>query len=578
MEGATTLGIVGVLAATVAIYLAKADLIGGARLSAALLAALGLALVGAVVGAARRVDLQRLAKRIDTSHDLHDRLGTALEFSQTQATSSFRRAQVKDALGQLNRVQPARAIPFRRPREIRLLGLTLLCMAFVVLLRFPLDRPRIVPTPPLARLTIAPEDLEPHVAQALELQKQALEQQLPEVSQLARELNKLFKQIQNKELTRKELFAKLAELEKKYMEGLDGNFDELLKKLKKMGGELKKEKLTREAGKALEQANLNKARKDLDQLSKKLDQLDKQQQRKLARSLDRAAQQKMEKDQLQRKVDQLKKQIRRLQRQLQQQKNNPQARRRLQKQQRQLQRLNQQQQRQAQQRRQLQRLNQQMQQAAASLRNQLSPEAMKALQKAAQQMGRFANQLNKLQMMGKAQGQMVDLKELLRRLGQGKGKQGKLKDFMVRAKGARPGQKGNKGQGKGKGLMLDPSGQGGALIMPLPGAPGAAQPGGNDPNGPPADGIGNGSDPNLKGQATQLKSRRKNVMVRGEQGEGPTKSEVILGASDKGFATQHYRRVYREYTEVIEEVLKREEVPLGYKYYVKRYFQLIKPR
>jgi len=36
--------------------------------------------------------------------------------------------------------------------------------------------------------------------------------------------------------------------------------------------------------------------------------------------------------------------------------------------------------------------------------------------------------------------------------------------------------------------------------------------------------------------------------------------------------------VYRDYTQVIEEALKQEDVPLGYQYFVKRYFQLIKPR
>jgi len=576
MDGATTFGIVGALCTTGAIYLAKAGIISLRQLWAGLAAAVGVTLLGAAIGMARRVRLLHLAKRVDTSHGLHDRIGTAVEFSQLADPTGFHLAQLQDALRHVSQVAPARAVPLRWPRDLKLLGLTLLCLLFILMLRFPATHNMVPPRPPLARLSIAPEDLEPHRAMALELQKAALEQDQQQISELAQELNKLFKQIQNKELTRKELFAKLAELEKKYLDGMDGNFEDLLKKLKKMGGELKKEKLTKEAGKALEKANLSKAKQELDQLSKKLDKLKQDQKRRLARTLDRAARQKMDKDKLQRKLDQLKRQIRRLKRQLnQQKKNNQQARRRLERKKRQLQRLNRQQQRQAQQRRQLQRLNKQMQQAAASLRNQLSPQAKKALQQAAQQMGRFANQLNKLNMQGKAQGQIVDLKEMLRRLGKGgKGKKGKLKDFLARAKGLKPGQKGNKGKGK-QGMMLDPNGQGGALIMPLPGPP---QAGADNPNGPPGDGIGNSSDPNLQGQTTQLKTRRRNVMVRGQQSQGPTKSEVILGASEKGFATQHYRRVYREYTEIIEEVLKREEVPLGYKYYVKRYFQLIKPR
>jgi len=574
LEAATTAGIVGLLAATATVYLSKAGALGSRGVWIGLTLAAALPALGALLAAARRLSDARVAKRIDRTHQLHDRLVTAVEFAALERATCFHAAQVRDAERCATRVVPSTAAPFRRPRDIGLLGLTLLCLVFVLLLKFPSTTVVAPKPPPLARLTIAPEDLEPHQALALELERQALEQDLPEVSELAKELNKLFEQIQKKELTRKELFAKLAELEKKYMDGLDGNFDDLLKKLKKMGGELQKEKLTKEAGNALKQADLDKAKKELEDLAKKVDRLKQEQKRRLARSLDRASRQKMEKDQLKRKLDQLNRQIRRLQRQLKQQKNNPAARRRLQRKQRQLQRLNRQQQQAAQQRRQLQRLNQQMKRAAQNLRNQLSPEAMKALQQAAQQMGRFANQRNKLRMMGKAQGQMVDLKELLRRLGKGgKGKQGKLKDFLARAKGLKPGQ-GKKGKGK-KGLMLDPNGQGGTLIMPLPGPPGAGQ---DDPNGPPGDGIGDSSDPNLKGQATKLKARHKNLMVKGQESAGPTRSEVILGASEKGFATSHYRRVYREYTEIIEEVLKREEVPLGYKYYVKRYFQLIKPR
>jgi len=36
--------------------------------------------------------------------------------------------------------------------------------------------------------------------------------------------------------------------------------------------------------------------------------------------------------------------------------------------------------------------------------------------------------------------------------------------------------------------------------------------------------------------------------------------------------------VYSDYTSVVEEVMSKEKVPPGYRFYVKRYFQLIKPR
>jgi hypothetical protein len=498
------------------------------------------------------------------------------------------RAHIDHAMRQLPGVEPRRAAPIRRPRDLPALGLLLLCLGLTVILRFPAGAPAALPRPPAARLAVDPEELESHRAMLKELEKQAAEQDQPEISRLAEQLNKLFDQIERQELTRKELFAKIAELEKKLLEGLEGDFDELLKKLKKMADELQKEKLTQDLAKDLKDADLAQAKKEMEKLARELEKLREKEKKALARSLERSASQKLDARHLQKKKEELEQQIRRLQKKQQQQPKNEEARRRLERKKRELERLNRQQQQAAQQQRQLERLNRDLQRAAEALRQSLSPEAMKALQQAAQQMGRFAQQKTKLGLMGKAQGHLADLKEFLRRLGQGKGQKGKLADFILRAGGKKPGGKdGKNGQGKdgkdGKGpkvLALDPGGQGGAAI-PLPGmGQGQQQQGqGQDsPQGMPGDGIGTSTDPNLRGKATNLESRRRAVMASGTEGKGPTRSEVILGAADKGFAAQAYRRVYRDYTQIVEEVLKQEDVPLGYQYFVKRYFQLIKPR
>jgi hypothetical protein len=94
----------------------------------------------------------------------------------------------------------------------------------------------------------------------------------------------------------------------------------------------------------------------------------------------------------------------------------------------------------------------------------------------------------------------------------------------------------------------------------------------------PGDGIGDSHDPNMLGDKTRLRAKHKNVLVPGKEGAGPTRAETILSASDRGFSTKAYRKVYRDYTSVAEEALNREKVPLGFKSYVKRYFRLIMPR
>ncbi len=79
--------------------------------------------------------------------------------------------------------------------------------------------------------------------------------------------------------------------------------------------------------------------------------------------------------------------------------------------------------------------------------------------------------------------------------------------------------------------------------------------------------------------STELESQRTERQQSGQDtGEGASTSEIIASASDGGFATTAYRRVYQEYAEVAEEAIEREVVPGGYRFYVTRYFELISPR
>jgi hypothetical protein len=193
--------------------------------------------------------------------------------------------------------------------------------------------------------------------------------------------------------------------------------------------------------------------------------------------------------------------------------------------------------------------------------------------------------------------QIAEIKEVLRRAGRsGQGQQGQqAQGDGKNGKGKQ--QKGQGGQGKGEQLRefderaggKDPNtillGEKGGqndqrLLLPLP-MPGGQQPGpqGNGEHMPGnGDGIGDQHDPNLNGDATRLSSQRHDTRVQGKEGAGPSRSQTILGSADKGFATTSYKRVYGDYTAVVEEVMSKEKVPPGYRFYIKRYFQLIKPR
>ena len=78
---------------------------------------------------------------------------------------------------------------------------------------------------------------------------------------------------------------------------------------------------------------------------------------------------------------------------------------------------------------------------------------------------------------------------------------------------------------------------------------------------------------------TELGGQRSATRERSrDTGEGSTTSEIIAGAASGGFATTPYREVYQDYEAVTEEVMERESIPGGYRYYVRRYFELISPR
>jgi hypothetical protein len=199
---------------------------------------------------------------------------------------------------------------------------------------------------------------------------------------------------------------------------------------------------------------------------------------------------------------------------------------------------------------------------------------------------------------------LQEMRELIRQQGQGGQKlRERLQRFMRRANGgSRPGQgqgqegqgqegKGGKGQGKGQGqgqgqgdqpggigLGQGPGGKSLPVDMPGSGSGQGDQPGGQgDGQGGKEWGSGSGGDP--KGDSTDLKGDTHDVRAEGlDSGQGPSNSEVILSAAKRGFVGKPYKKVFKDYRTVAEEQIAREQIPDGMRFYVRRYFQLIRPR
>lgn len=182
---------------------------------------------------------------------------------------------------------------------------------------------------------------------------------------------------------------------------------------------------------------------------------------------------------------------------------------------------------------------------------QMAEDAAKALKKG-------GDQQKSREMREQARRQLEEMKETMRRSSSNAGEEDSesaenMRKFLQRARG-------ESGEDAGESAQQQPGDKPGG------GAPGESN------------GAGEGAGDKTLGEATNINSKGPDTKLEGRDAEGPSKSEIIKAASEEGFATTDYKDVYVDYESVVEEVMDREAVPAGYRYYIKRYFELIKPR
>jgi hypothetical protein len=110
---------------------------------------------------------------------------------------------------------------------------------------------------------------------------------------------------------------------------------------------------------------------------------------------------------------------------------------------------------------------------------------------------------------------------------------------------------------------------------PSDGNSGQGSPGQDSANG---EGIGTqrGNDPLGERGSMITRGHAREAAVK--DGAGPTRSQVIQSAAQRGFAHTGYQNVFTDYQAVVEESLDGAAVPPGRRYIVRRYFQLIRPQ
>jgi hypothetical protein len=584
----------------------------------------GIAVIAAsVVGWAWTLPRWAGARALDRYHGWHDRLANALAFASLSAAerTPLMHAAIDDATEVAGGARPEQAMPVRLPRSFgaaAALGAVLCAVAaFEVRTHVPAAHARTIDP-----LDMSADDLD----DVKDFLKQAADKDQSDDTKAAiEEFNKLVDDIASKRLDRTEAFRRMEALEEKLTNGTAADHKALEQELAAIGDEMKKAELTRPAGAALADNQLEKARDALREAAKKArgdsGPVDKAKLDEMREALKKAAE-RAEKNQslLAERRQQLADDILKMKEKMADG-GSDEEQSLLQKKQRELERLDRDLDGQRSAGRQLDRLDRELEQAAEDLMKDLGASAQD-LEQGAEDINHLQEQQMSQQEKEELRQKLQELRQLLRQQGSGgKSQTVRLQRFSRMARGqggaggqssqggdgSQPGQSSQSQQGGGQGQGQGADGQGagngqnggqnggqgggetwivgpnGEKILMLSKGSGGSSGGGGDSSGQGGEGSpghwGEGHDPHLQGKATNPKMGTQDTEVQGaDSAQGGSRSQAIQGAAERGFASRNYRKVYTEYHQVAEESLAKDDIPGGYRFYVKRYFQLIRPR
>jgi hypothetical protein len=623
LEDGCRLAIAGLGIAAIGVCLHKTAHADAARLCFAV--AFTAPVLGVLIGALRRLPALLPARLLDRVGRTPDLIASAWSFALLPAgeRTAFMDACLSRAAQQAERVTAAAAFPLHAPRGWRaavLLSLALAALFALQLKQAPVVIARPIPKPRL----LHEEDLSAVAAELSALR--AVPGDDPALRNSMDELNKLLEALHDGELDRLDALRELRAMEERIALEQSAKDDSALREaLRGLGEAIGQDSLAKDLAAALAQADAEKARSEAEKLAALFAEQPpaKADAKQLQRALERGSKPKTD-PAAEQERKRAKDELDRLLKKKQEQKEplNERDQRLLDRKQRELDKLEREQQQREQAQRQLDQLqrelgqsgsalgqnqaqgaSQHMQQGARELermaQQQLSKEQREQLKQTLQQLRELISKQRQQQQQGQG-GQQQQQQQAQNGQGQGQGQgQGKTQKLdltrfgkLARGQqGAQPGQQGQQGQqgkdgqGQGqngqRGMMLKPGGNG-------DGEPQALLEGDGDGDGKQRlqlqDGTVQGSSSAGQGgrpqqQApTALDSKRVDTRVQGELGEGPSRSQVIREAGQHGFASRDYEKVHADYSRHAEAVLERDRVPGGYRFYVRRYFQLIRPR
>jgi hypothetical protein len=592
------------------------------ELEARLLAVFAGLLLAVGVGAGhawlRRVAPLRGALALDHHHGLDGRVTNAIAFGAVPAAARtpFMEAAIRDALATTPRLAPGRAAPLRVPRDLLLVVGLLAGLAALAVLEVPVVR-QVPPPPTLRPLVMSPDDIDLFRELAEQLAEKSHD---PESLAAARRFNQLIEDLAERRLDRREAFQRLDELERDLLRGAEAEKEALEEGLSSLARELQQSDLTRSVARAFEEKRLADAEQALRELAARLRDAkrppSKADLERLREALRRASESSAAREERlaeeRRRVAQEREQ---LLKKRQEGKATARDQQQLAEQERKLERLDRESKRARDARRELTQLDRDLAEAARQLMEAAGDRGAEDLESAAEDVNRMAQKEMSRAEKEDLLRRLREMREVLRQQGKGGEQQmERMRRFSERARGQQgAGQRGSgqgqagSGEGAARRLALRP-GPGG-IPVPAQGAGQEAGPGGQrgllgkgqgqgagagDPagsgdsrSGGDAQGgaqrggleAGHGHDPNLAGEASEAHGELADVSaVAADTGEGTASSQVILGAAERGFVGRGYREVFTQYQTVAEEEMQADEIPPGYRFYVQRYFQLIRPR
>jgi hypothetical protein len=597
LSGAAAGAVAGLVCAGAAVVLGKLGHEALARGGFAL--AVVLPLLAGAAFALRRVERLGAARLLDRELGRTDLLASGWAFSRLPADeqSAFMAACIRQAGEHAPRADARRALPLRAPRALQPAALLALVVAGLTFLDLSVDPPPVVARAPRPRL-LHHDDLRAFEQQVQPLlDGRAID---PVMSETAAELNALLEALHEGEIDRAKALAELRALEQKLELARSGEDEEALREaLRGLGRTLDRDALTKSVAQAMDEGDAAAARAELERLASALEEQPPSADalRKLGKTLERAATPASKpEDALKKARDELERLLKKQKKDAAQQ--DEKQERLLRDKRRELERLSREQERQERAERKLDRLRRELSKASPPAQGNRAGETGKQLKRAAEELGQAQREQLTQAQREQLRERLAQLRELISKQksqqpqpgqrggnAQAQGGQAQRLDLdrfvgLSRGQGqpkdGQPGQLGKPGE---QGKLLMP-GQGGGepestLLLPGQSDPGA-QPGGEQTVLGDSR-AGEGGRPE-SGDATRMAGTRVDTRVQGEQGQGATRSEVIREAGQRGFVTRGYERVHTDYERHAEAVLERDRVPGGYRFYVRRYFQLIRPR